>query len=99
MKKMPVPCTVYRSSKRDELFLYVKHKQNLSELPKPLIDSLGDLELVMNLLLTDGKKLSRVDAQEVLNSLEEQGYFLQMPPSPDEQVDALIARELLKNTK
>lgn len=93
MKKMPIPCSIYRSSKRDELFLYVKHNQKLSELPQELLSTLGDLEHSLNILLTEDKKLARFDAKDVIKSIQLQGYFLQLPPAPDEQVEALIRKE------
>jgi uncharacterized protein YcgL (UPF0745 family) len=35
----------------------------------------------MTLLLTPERKLARVEAPKVLESIAEQGFFLQMPPS------------------
>ena len=41
-------------------------------------------EPVMLLQLAPGRKLARADAQQVLAAIEEQGFYLQMPPTPDE---------------
>ena len=46
-----------------------------------LLKQFGEAELAMTLLLTPERKLARVEAPKVLESIAEQGFFLQMPPS------------------
>jgi len=41
---------------------------------------MGRLEFVMELEITPTRKLAKEDAKKVLASLEEQGFFVQMPP-------------------
>ena len=43
------------------------------------------------LTLNAGKKLARVEAADVLEAIEQQGYFLQMPPPPEALAEAQIA--------
>ncbi len=74
-------CFIYKSLKKDELYLYLKQKDDFSELPKPLLDSLGKLTFVMDLELTPERKLAREDVRQVIASLEEKGFFIQMPPT------------------
>jgi uncharacterized protein YcgL (UPF0745 family) len=38
----------------------------------------------MSLVLESGRKLARADAQEVLDNIEQHGFYLQMPPSARE---------------
>lgn len=78
---MKLMVDVYRCSKREGLYLFVKKKQKLQELPEALLKSLGDTEHAMSILLTPDKKLARVEVGEVLDGLEKNSYFLQMPPN------------------
>ncbi len=75
---------IYRSSRKEEMYLYVDKARDLEDVPQPLMASFGEPEPVMTLLLTEGRKLARAQAKEVLASIEEQGYYLQMPPTPEE---------------
>ncbi len=75
---------IYRSSRREEMYLYVDKASDLEEVPPPLLAQFGEPEPVMTLLLTPHRKLARAQAQEVLDSIEEQGFYLQMPPTPEE---------------
>ncbi|MCB1836355.1 MAG: YcgL domain-containing protein [Alcanivoracaceae bacterium] len=85
-------CSVYRSSKREEMYLYVQKDTDLAMLPEPLVKQFGQATLAMNLVLSATRKLARADVQKVMQQIEEQGFYLQMPPS--ETVDALLARQL-----
>ena len=38
------------------------------------------------------RKLARADVRKVMQQIEEQGFYLQMPPS--ETVDVLLARQI-----
>ncbi len=78
---MTVLTEVYRSKKREGLYLYVPKGLCLDELPEALIKSFGQAELALTLLLNKEKKLARVNVDDVLASLGEKGYFLQMPPT------------------
>ncbi len=86
-------CFIYKSLKKNELYLYLKQKDDFSELPEPLLDSLGKLEFVMDLELTPERKLAREDVTHVIASLNEKGFFIQMPPTN------LTADINLKNSK
>ncbi len=87
-------CDIYRASKRDEMYLYIParisdNEVELQEDPEydPLAnisDSLkrafGRPTFVMRLELTPERKLARVPVLSVIESLETQGYYLQLPP-------------------
>lgn len=73
-------CTVYKSLKQFDYFLYVQTVDELSRLPDGLGRLLGRLEKVMELELHAGRTLAQADVREVMRQLEEQGYYLQMPP-------------------
>jgi len=73
-------CSIYKSSKRAEMYLYVDRAQDVSKLPEALMQAFGSPTKVMDLVLTPEKKLARVSAQKVLDAIAEQDFFLQMPP-------------------
>lgn len=74
-------CFVYKSLKKDELYLYIDQKDDFSKLPEPLFKSLSPVQFVLELELTPERKLAREDAGKVLESLKSKGFFVQMPPT------------------
>ncbi len=77
-------CKVYRCSKKDEMYLYVDTLEDLKRVPEALLGQMGKLTLVMTMLITSEKTLNRADANKVLADIEERGFYLQMPPPPEE---------------
>lgn len=73
-------CSVYRSSKKDETYLYVEKSRGLACVPEALLDLFGEPQQVMTFLLTEQRRLARASAQNVLQKVSEQGYYLQLPP-------------------
>lgn len=71
---------VFRCKKKEGAYIYVAKGKNLDELPEALRKQTGALEHSMTLVLTPDRKLAQADAQKVLNAIEEQGFYLQMPP-------------------
>jgi uncharacterized protein len=86
MKKI---CTIYRSPKKEGMYLYVEKAEDLTRVPELLLQRFGKPEQAMTLLLHTGRKLARVDTDRVLEGLYEQGYFLQMPPGPEPSMQAI----------
>lgn len=76
-----IDCTVYRSPKKAELYLYLLEKDHFAVVPKPLLEQFGHPEFVMELTLDSERRLARADVNEVMTKLEQQGFFLQVPPS------------------
>jgi len=77
---LPVLCTVYRSSREAELYVYVRRDEGLERVPPDLIKKLGTTSEVLTMKLTPDRKLARVRATDVLAALVDQGYYLQLPP-------------------
>ena len=73
-------CWVYRSSSKDELYVYLSGKDRFEDLPKNLLRLLGKPELVMDLELHPRRRLARADVEQVIQSLKTRGYYLQLPP-------------------
>ncbi|WP_415881750.1 YcgL domain-containing protein [Neptuniibacter sp. QD72_48] len=77
-------CSVYLSPRKDEMYLYVDKRDQLSKVPEALLEMFGSPKHVMDIPLTADRELARVDTEKVLADLDEKGYFLQMPPPKDD---------------
>lgn len=65
------------------MYLYVDKKDGVDRVPEELLARFGKLEHAMTLLLHPERSLARADVGKVLLGIEEQGYFLQLPPKAD----------------
>ncbi len=81
---MKVLCQIYASPRKEEMYLFVEKARGLTDVPEALLTRFGEPREVMTLVLEPGRKLARADASEVLERIEEQGFYLQMPPTPEE---------------
>ncbi len=72
-------CSVYKSPKKQNLYLYVAKQDGLSRVPEVLLSYFGPPEHVLDLDLSADRKLARENPVEVLKNLREQGFHLQMP--------------------
>ncbi|RXJ74767.1 hypothetical protein CS022_00620 [Veronia nyctiphanis] len=88
-------CAIYKSSKKDGMYLYVKNKDDFSDVPEVLLSNFGKPQFAMMLNLAKREKLAVVDIEKVRQSLDEEGFFLQMPPLPDQTLAHIRAQ----NTK
>ena len=82
--------SVYRSPRREGMYLYVDRKEGLARVPDALRDLFGVPQHAMDLLLTPERTLARASAAEVLAKIRDQGFFLQMPPVIDSEARAII---------
>jgi uncharacterized protein YcgL (UPF0745 family) len=77
-------CNIYKSRRKEETYLYVSLKEDLSRVPETLLETFGRPELVTKLMLSEDRKLARAEAPKVLAAIEEQGFYLQLPPPKEE---------------
>ena len=80
INKKRIICSIYRSKKKDEMYLYVDKKKALTQVPEALLAMFGIPEHRMDMLLTAGRKLAKANAEDILSDIDEKGYYLQMPP-------------------
>lgn len=79
-------CQVFKSARREEMYLYVDKARGLEDVPDTLLAQFGEPRPVMTLLLTPERNLARAQAAEVLEKIASQGFYLQMPPSEAERL-------------
>lgn len=74
-------CFVYKSNKKQELYLYLAKEDDFTPVPEAILRSIGAPSFVMQLELTPDSQLAREQAANVLKGIEEHGFFIQMPPT------------------
>lgn len=84
-------CSIYKSLREQEMYLFVDREEDLSRVPEPLLARFGAPQLVTTLALTPERRLARADAAAVLARIRDQGYYLQMPPGRDSLLDRTMA--------
>jgi uncharacterized protein len=73
-------CAVYKSSRKDETYLYVPGRDDFSKVPKALMQTFGLPIFLMIMPLKEGRKLARLEVAKLRNELSTKGYYLQLPP-------------------
>ncbi|OTG77690.1 hypothetical protein B9T33_14890 [Acinetobacter sp. ANC 5054] len=84
-------CSIYKSSKKDEMYLYIARTEvNESEtevvvdplevMPEAMRTAFGRATFVMDLELSESRKLARVNVLHVMDSIQTKGFFIQVPP-------------------
>ena len=96
---MKLISAVYRSPRKEGMYLYVDKKENLERVPESLLKQFGQPEFAMTLLLTPERKLARAKAGEVIDAIHAEGFYLQMPPSDFERRSFLDKSSGLNETE
>jgi len=80
-------CAVYKSAKKEGTYLYVKNRDDFSAVPEALLSMFGTPNLVTIVNLATKSKLAIADIDKVKESLEKDGFFLQLPPPKENLLD------------
>jgi uncharacterized protein YcgL (UPF0745 family) len=75
-----LPCWVYRSPRKQEMYLYLAEEGGFDCVPEALLKAFGEPQLVIDLELDAQRRLAREDVSKVMANLRSQGFHLQMPP-------------------
>ena len=81
MSSLVTPCAIYKCSRKEHTYIYINEKDKFDDIPEVLMKTLGELSFVMELDLYPEKSLAQADAAEVIEKLNEQGFYLQLPPA------------------
>ena len=90
-------CSIYKSPRKNEMYLYVLKAEALSRVPEGLLGVFGAPVHVFDLVLSPERELAREDIAQVLENLEKQGFHLQMPPPEEEYIEHLPDELLRRN--
>ena len=77
-------CEIFKSSLKDEMYLYVDKRRGFEDVPEALLERFGKPVSVMTLFLTEDKALARADVTKVMAAIDDKGFYLQMPPAREE---------------
>ncbi len=77
-------CAIYKSSKKAQTYLFVNKRDEFSDVPVELMKMFGTPNLVTLINLATKDKLAMADLEKVKTSLVEQGFYLQLPPPPED---------------
>lgn len=72
-------CYVYRSSRKDNTYVYLPKQDDFSDIPDVLMKVFGEPEFALSFDLTADRKLALEDSKEVIANIDERGFHLQMP--------------------
>lgn len=72
---------VYKSLKKADTYVYLAARDDDARLPEPLRMQLLPLQFVLEVVLTEQRKLAREDAAVVRENLALRGFHLQLPPA------------------
>ena len=90
-------CSIYKSPRKNEMYLYVLKADALKRVPEGLLAVFGPPAHAFDLVLSPELKLSLEDIATVLENLDKQGYHLQMPPPEEEYIQHLPDELLRRN--
>ena len=82
-------CYIYRSRKKEETYLYLRERNDFSSVPSELVSWFVNPVFVFELDLTPGRRLARADADTVIEALEKEGFYLQLPPGRNQDSSTL----------
>ncbi|MFT7007891.1 MAG: hypothetical protein ACJAXJ_002430 [Colwellia sp.] len=77
-------CVIYKSAKKAQMYLFVKTRDDFSLVPEALMTMFGTPTLVTLTNLATKTKLAFADLEKVKINLNEQGFYLQLPPPPED---------------
>lgn len=72
---------VYKSQRKQDTYVYLARRDDFARLPAPIHAQLAPFAFVLELALSERRRLAQADAGQVRRQLAERGFFVQFPPS------------------
>lgn len=91
-------CSIYKSSKKENTYLYITKKDYFSAVPESLLATFGRPTFVMVVNLAGDRKLALADVEKVKSDLETVGFYLQLPPPVTNLLDEYKAAKAAKKS-
>ncbi|QIW15758.1 hypothetical protein A4G20_05145 [Pasteurellaceae bacterium RH1A] len=86
-------CAIYKSPKKEGMYLYVAKRDHFDPVPDELRQVFGKPQFVMLFNLKGQKQLQQASNQEVLDKIESQGFYLQVPPPVENLHKAFVEQQ------
>lgn len=90
-------CAIYKSQQREGCYLYTPNKAKFEDLPEQLMQYFGKPELVMLFNLLGKKKLAQVTNEQVLQAIQQQGYYLQLLPQQENLLQRYLQQKAISH--
>lgn len=78
---------VYKSLRKENTYVYLAKRDDFAVMPEAVRAPLGDLVFVLEVALTEQRKLAQADPAVVRANLAAHGFHLQFPPT---QLDPMV---------
>lgn len=80
-------CYIYRSEKKKGSYIFLNKKDNFEVIPEKLLQLLGTPTFSFDFELEPDKKLIQNDSTAVMKHLQDNGYFLHLPPGGKQLIE------------
>lgn len=90
-------CAIYKSLRKEGMYLYVAKRDQFDRVPEDLRQMFGKPQFVMMFNLAGEKQIKGADNREILQTIENQGFYLQMPPPPENLLTAFLQAQKQAN--
>lgn len=74
---------VYKSLRKADTYVFLSARDDFARLPDLVREQLGSLQFVLDMELTEQRKLARGDTAQVRQNLIANGFHIQFPPKVD----------------
>ncbi|WP_113906465.1 YcgL domain-containing protein [Aliidiomarina celeris] len=76
-------CVVFKSTRKADTYLYMPVDGDFEALPEGLQHLFSARQEAMRILVKADRKFARFSGAQLLEQLNEEGYYLQLPPAHD----------------
>ena len=76
-------CYVYRSRRKQQTYLFLPQRDDFSQVPASLLKLFGEAEFSFEFELSSERKMVLAEASEVKRNIQENGFYLQLPPGEE----------------
>ena len=83
---------VYKSPKKDQTYLYLAKRDDFSAIPEALLKTFGTPQFVFLLPLSKISRLANACPDKVVEQVNTQGFYLQIPPPVENLLKAFKAK-------
>jgi uncharacterized protein YcgL (UPF0745 family) len=89
-------CTIYKSLIKADTYLYIAKRSDFSKVPEKLLETFGKPVFAMIINFDKHSKLARADRDRVIEQINQSGYYLQLPPPPNDLLKPHLAANKIK---
>ncbi len=75
---------IYKGSRKPDTYVYLTAEDDFSQLPEAILSLMGEMQFVLEVDLAKRDKLAQADINSVRESLQSQGFYIQLPPGDKE---------------